>query len=189
MFGGCQGWALSGGLAIPLSLQQPIYREHRAIHIGVHPKNLEEFLLAAHNYKYHLFRRIWDIHIGMGKKLDFYEPITDEKFDKLSSTKNLRLIAMVDPRGIIHPHDTRLSYIDLYLHWNDQGKTHSNDDISRPGSDYFRGKQISTPHGPVPLVNLQYLAQRKSDPSARKDQRHVYDLKKLRESGITPYST
>lgn len=197
---GVRGYVLTGGLAIPATTGC-FYRAHRALHLGLQRDELPLFLECMSENNYYLFSRI-DMRrkiVGRGWKRDVYEPLTLEEIKRLvagqqlekrcaglsNKAENLRLIQVVHLGGTIQSHQSLTAYLDLYLHWYDAaGYLASNDDQKKRNlPTYFSGGFYEAKGGrKLPLVNLEYLLQRKSERYARKKREtDRYDVKRIKE--------
>ncbi len=193
IFHECEGWALSGGLSIYLTIGK-IQRKHNAHHIGVQSERLLNLLSKANRSNYFIFSRIWNAHISETKKLDYYLPLNYEQIENICSSlenneselgrmkKNWRLIKIEDRRGIIQAHKERIDYFDIYIHDVRDSLLFSNDDCVRNCPEYYCGANYQTKGGIINLVNISYLEDLKRDLcKKRKDERHIFDLERIIE--------
>jgi len=196
---GMKDYVLTGGLAIPATTGK-WYRVHRALHLGLEIKQLPEFLDHVSHNNFYLFSRLrMRRHLmPRNQKRDIYEPVTLREISQLvnkqclgkrcgglmDKTENLRLIQITHTAGKVQPHQHLFDYIDIYLHWQDEeGYLCSNDDRKRIVPDYFKGATYNTKSGgKIPVVNLEYLRQIKSERFARKKREtNRFDLQEISE--------
>lgn len=187
ILGGDFEWVLSGGIAIPLSLGIPFYRQHRDIDLGVHKNHLKKLTYQAASAGYRLFSRLAMFKISPNKKLDFYKQVTPgqvtSQFNVYNSWvgfKNLRLVR-TEERGRVETHNHLLSYFDIFVHDFLRDRLVSFEEGMTVPISLNMGGSYETPNGTIKLRNLQYITKIKERGNSLIDK---FDLQVMHENKL-----
>jgi hypothetical protein len=154
ILGGSNNWALSGGLAIVLSIGR-FYRVNSDVDILINSQNLWEIVNRAQTRGYELFFRLADIKIGSRKNLYIYKAATEE-IAKKNGYRHLKLMR-INKQGKAKDSEDILDSIELFSYKRvDDTTILTEKGFLFPGNKMFQsGTTISGK--PITISSLDYL--------------------------------